>query len=147
MIVQPGLDVRQFLVRLVHEARHVLGEVRDLGRDRIRQQDTDPDEDREPGQVDEEDRQPAVQPAALEDLDQRVEDQRDHACDDQDQQHGAGGPRERPQAEQRDRQEDELDPPRHDDRRHGPGHRPQVVGVGVYDLVGPLIAPGLVRPN
>ena len=57
-----------------------------------------------PGQVDEQDREPARDRAPDEHLDQRVEDQRDRAGREQDQQDGAGGARERPQAQQRQRQ-------------------------------------------
>ena len=48
---------------------------------------------------------------------ERVEQQRDQPGDDEQQQHRAGGARDRPRAEQRERQHDELDPARHHHRR------------------------------
>ena len=49
--------------------------------------------------------------------DERVEDQRDDRRDDEQQQHGPGGVRERVERQHGERQHDELHPARDDDRR------------------------------
>ena len=79
--------------------------------------DADAADERRSAEVDEQDRQPAREPPRSSTLHERVEDQRDHAGDDQDQQHRAGGARQRPEPEQRERQQHELDPARDDHRR------------------------------
>jgi hypothetical protein len=51
-----------------------------------------------------------VRPA--QERDERVQEQRDERADDEEQQDGAGGLQDDPQAEHRQRQQDELDPSR-----------------------------------
>ena len=137
MLIQPRLEVRKVVVGPVDDVRHVAREAVDLGADRVREQHPDPGEDAEAGDVDQRDRHSPGHPA-LQEPDDGVEDQGDHARGDQDQEHGAGGPRQRPQPEQRKRQEDELDPARDYDRRHRSARGWQVGRRGLERRVGAL---------
>ena len=118
MVVQPPLEVGQVPVRGVDDVREVVGEPIDLRADRLGQQDSDAGDDREDAQIDGEDAQRTRDPELLQRAHQRVEDQRHRAGGHQDQQDGPSRPGQRPQTEQGERQQDQLDPTRHHHRRH-----------------------------
>ena len=68
---------------------------------------------------DDQHREPARHAAALEEGHERVEQQRDQRRDDEQERDRARRAQQRPGAEDREREDDELDPARDDDRRHG----------------------------
>ena len=97
--------------------RDVVLEMAHLVRDRLGQRHADADDHRDPAQIHRRDRKPARHLDPLEHADKRVEDQRHHGRDHQDQEDGAGGARERPQSEEPQREQHELDPSRDHHRR------------------------------
>ena len=84
--------------------------------DRVREQHADAADGQQQEQVHRGDRGAAREARAPQQRHERVQQQRDQPGDDEQQQHRAGRARQRPGAEQRERQHDELDPARHDHR-------------------------------
>src|SRR6185437_6748661 len=82
--------------------------------DRVGDQKADPGQRKEESEVDGEHRQSPRKPAALQKGDRRVEDQRDQPCHDEQHEHLPSDLGEPPYGEERDRQDGELDPARHD---------------------------------
>ena len=102
VLVEPSLEVGEVTVGVVDDVGDVVGEAVDLCADRVREEHADPGERPEAGDVDQRDRRPPRH-RVLQQPDDGVEDQGDHARGDQDQEHGPRGPRQRPQPEQRER--------------------------------------------
>ncbi len=90
--IKPSLEAREVAVRLIDVVRHVALEMADLRADRVRQRHPDPADERESGQVDEQDRESTWNPMPVEQPDERVQDQRDRARAEQDQQDRSGSP-------------------------------------------------------
>ena len=123
LAVEVGLDVGEALVGRPRDRRQVVAQRRDLVGDRVGQQHVRRGRAprRSPGRR--EDREAARQAQPLQAGDERVEDQRDDRRGREEQQHRARGLGDRVEREQRERQRDELDPPRHDDRGRRGGRR------------------------
>jgi hypothetical protein len=120
LAVEVALQVVEVRVGRVHDPGDVVAEGRELVGGRRGQHRAGPAEHREERQDHQRDGHGARHPAALHDRHERVEDQRDHARDDEQPEDLAGGARQDPQREHGQRQHDELDPARDDDGR---GHR------------------------
>ena len=89
---------------------------------------------------------PRGETPALQERDRRVENQRDDGSHDEDHQHFARGPRQRPQREQGERQQHKLHPARHDHARRLSSPPPRLVGqlalvLGRRGRLGRLLLP------
>ena len=102
---------------LVDDVRHLVAERRHLIGDRVGEQYADAGHGQQQDQVDGGHGRPAREVRPPQQCHERVEQERDQPGDDEHQQHRPGGARERPGAEQRERQHDELDPARDHHRR------------------------------
>ncbi len=89
--------------QVVDEGLHLVG-------DRVGDEEADPDDDHEEPDEHRQHGEATREVPALEEGDDRIEDQRDQPCDDEKHQNRAGRVRQRPDREQRDRQHGELDP-------------------------------------
>ena len=120
--VEPVLDVGERVVDAVDDRRHLVAERRDLVGDRVGEQHAEADDRQQQDQVDGRDRRTAREVRAPQQRHERVEQQCDQPGDDEHEQHRPGSPRERPGAQQQERQHHELDPAR-DDHRLDVGRR------------------------
>ncbi len=115
MVVEFGLRFGERVVRFLDEVRHVVHEHLHLIGYRVGEQHARPHHRQEECKVDGQDRHAARDARTLDQRDHRIEDQRDHARDYEHQQNFAGGSRDLPQQQQRERQHDQLDPAGDDD--------------------------------
>jgi hypothetical protein len=112
VVVEPLLDIGERGVGVVDQVRHVVAEGRDLVGHRVGDQQDDRRQHRHHAEHHDQDGEAAGHVGAPQDAHERVQQQRDERADDEQQQDRAGGLEDDPQAEDGQRQQDQLYPPR-----------------------------------